>query len=281
MAMPNPNEFFAQLRHAVMARPELLALFDTMAAEAAFAYDWLRDDLAALPPGARLLEAGGGTFILGCWLAQQGFAVTSIEPVGDGFGEFPALAQIVLATSAAQPTIARVRGEDFVSEPLFDFAFSVNVMEHVEDPQAVISRVMAALKPTASYRFFCPNYLFPYEPHFNMPTLLSKEVTQFVFHEKIRTHPMSDPIGTWGSLNWITVPKVRRVARAQGLAMHCNRQLFVSILERAVRDPQFAARRSGWMVALIRAVVAWRLHRLAVLVPVSVQPAMDVRLRRA
>lgn len=280
--MPNLSEFITRLRLVVEAQhPALLPLFETLAGEAAFARDWLNDDLKALPHDAALLEVGGGTFILSCLLAEEGFSVTSIEPVGDGFGAFQALAAIVLATATAQPVIASVRGEDFLSDPHFDFAFSVNVMEHVDKPDAVVARVIAAMRPSASYRFFCPNYLFPYEPHFNIPIVWNKDITQFLFHEKISKHPMPDPIGTWGSLNWITVPKVRSMAKKMGLATDCNKQLFVEILERAVRDEQFAARRSKWMVVMIRMLVKLRLHKLAVMVPVSIQPAMDVRLREA
>lgn len=279
--MLNPSLYVESLRSAVTTQaPTLLALFETMAAEALFARTWMADDLATLPTGASILEVGGGTFTLGCMLAEEGFAVTSIEPVGDGFGEFRALADIVLATAKARPGIAAVRGEDFVSDQRFDFAFSVNVMEHVESPQNVIARVMAALKPGASYRFFCPNYLFPYEPHFNIPTLFTKDITQFVFHQRIHNHPMPEPVGTWGSLNWITVPKVRHIAHQEGLRMECNQRLFVEILERATQDEQFAARRSWWMAALIRRVVKLRLHMLAAMVPVAIQPAMDVRLRQ-
>ena len=276
------NAYLDRVRAAIVAEaPQLLPLFATLADEAMFARAWMRDDLHVLPAGARILEVGGGTFILGCMLAEEGFAVTSIEPVGDGFGEFPALAKIALATAAAQPTIVGVGGEDFTSEAVFDFAFSVNVMEHVNDPAAVVARVMAALKPGSSYRFFCPNYLFPYEPHFNMPILINKDITQFVFHEHIRNHSMTDPIGTWGSLNWITVPQMRRIAKQQHLTMDCNRRLFSEILERATQDASFASRRSRWMVTLIRALVRLRFHYIATLVPVRVQPAMDVRLRHS
>lgn len=273
--------YLARLRTAVKsAQPALLPLFETMAAEATFAREWLAADLAALPSGASILEVGGGTFILSCLLAEEGFAVTSIEPVGDGFGEFPALAQIVLDTAFAKPAIARVRGEDFISETQFDFAFSVNVMEHVDDPQTVISRVMAALTPGAHYRFFCPNYLFPYEPHFNMPTLWSKEITQFVFHERIRRHPMSDPIGTWGSLNWITVPKVKHIVHRLGLVARFDTAIFSQQLERVRHDAGFATRRGKYLSRTIRHFTGLGLHRTLNLLPASCLPTMDVTLKK-
>lgn len=276
------DAYFARMRSAVAAQqPAMLPLFDTMAGEARFARQWLAADLTALPNGAAILEVGGGTFLLGCLLAEEGFAVTSIEPVGDGFGEFAVLAKLILHEARKQPTLAACRAEDFASDVRFDFAFSVNVMEHVDDVGVVIDRVIAVLNPGASYRFFCPNYLFPYEPHFNIPTFFTKAWTYRLLRNKIDHHPMHDPAGAWASLNWITVPKVLRLARRRGLHATCNRHLLVALLERAVSDTEFAARRSSGVVGLIRGLVTLRLHRLAALVPVSIQPAMDVRLRAA
>lgn len=280
--MPSPNDYLVRLRAAVAAhQPAMLPLFETMAGEAVFARAWMAADLAALPRGAAILEVGGGTFVLSCLLAEEGFAVTSIEPVGDGFGEFRALAEIVLATATAQPTIAAVRGEDFASEARFDFAFSVNVMEHVESPADVIARVMAALKPNAAYRFFCPNYLFPYEPHFNIPILFTKDITQFVLHKKIHQHPMPDPLGAWGSLNWITVPRVQRIAREAGLKLRFNTDIFAQQWVRMLNDPGFAARRGAVLTRVMRLAAAMRLHRLVAALPAMMQPTMDVTLSRS
>ena len=75
--------FLARVRSHVDAHaPEIRPLFDTMAAEARFAHDWLSDDLARLPAGAALLEVGGGVFLLSCQLAAEGFDITAIEPTG-------------------------------------------------------------------------------------------------------------------------------------------------------------------------------------------------------
>ena len=63
----------------------------------------------------------------------------------------------------------------------------------------------------ASYRFTCPNYLFPYEPHFNIPTLFSKQITEECLgtgYLAVTTVP--DPAGTWKSLNWINVVQIKR-----------------------------------------------------------------------
>jgi 2-polyprenyl-3-methyl-5-hydroxy-6-metoxy-1,4-benzoquinol methylase len=268
----------------VAQAPQLLPLFETMAGEAAFGREWLAGDIARLPAGAAILEVGGGIFLLSCQLAREGFAVTAIEPVGEGFGEFQQLGAIILDLARAEgktPTIAPCMAEEFTSDIRFDLAFSVNVMEHIDRPDIAIRHVTAALKPGASYRFLCPNYLFPYEPHFGIPIFGSKRLTEKLCHAKIYHHAMPDAAGVWKSLNWITVPQVRRfVAADEDVVLSFRRDTLRWILERALKDTAFAARRAGWMLTLIRVVVALRLHRLADLVPAVMQPIMDVRLTR-
>ncbi|CKO08234.1 Hypothetical protein ERS024231_00809 [Mycobacterium tuberculosis] len=253
-----------------------------MAAEARFARDWLSEDLARLPVGAALLEVGGGVLLLSCQLAAEGFDTTAIEPTGEGFGKFRQLGDIVLELAAARPTIAPCKAEDFISEKRFDFAFSLNVMEHIDLPDEAVRRVSEVLKPGASYHFLCPNYVFPYEPHFNIPTFFTKELTCRVMRHRIEGNTgMDDPKGVWRSLNWITVPKVKRFAAKDAtLTLRFHRAMLVWMLERALTDKEFAGRRAQWMVAAIRSAVKLRVHHLAGYVPATLQPIMDVRLTK-
>ena len=277
------EEFLARIRaHLDAQAPELRPLFETMASEATFAREWLDGDLARLSKGAAILEIGGGVFLLSCQLAAEGFAVTAIEPTGVGFSEFKQLGAIVLELATHKPAIAACKVEDFISETTFDFAFSLNVMEHVELPDEAISRVSAVLKPGAIHRFLCANYLFPYETHFNMPTVFSKQLTWRLMRHRIEGNTtLGDPMGIWKSLNWITVPKVRRCAAKDAtLGLTFNRSTMVWMLERVLKDKEFAARRSPWMVSLIRAIVALRLHRLVAFIPAMFQPIMDVQLTK-
>ena len=205
------DDFLAQVRRQVEAeRPHLRSLFDIMAGEARFARAWLDEDLRRLPKAAPVLEVGGGVFLLTCQLAREGFSVTAIEPTGAGFGSFEELGVIVLELAAregAEPTIARCKAEDFRSDMQYALAFSVNVMEHIEAPDQAFARVSAVLSVGGSYRFLCPNYLFPYEPHFNIPTIGGKALTARLMRRRIEGSPnVDDPAGLWKSLNWITVP---------------------------------------------------------------------------
>ncbi|MDP2452355.1 MAG: methyltransferase domain-containing protein [Polaromonas sp.] len=271
--------------HCEKNAPELLLLFDIYAAEAAFGRSYISADSALLKPGARIIEVGAGTFLLSCQLAREGFEVTALEPTGSGFSHFQQLRQLVRDRAEFLGCLPRVIGfpaEVLSEKNCFDFAFSVNVMEHVNDIPRVMANIAASLAPGASYRFTCPNYLFPYEPHFNIPTLFSKKLTEKAFHRRIfKAKSMPDPAGMWQSLNWIDVLKVWRVARGlAGISATFNRSLLVSTLERIAIDEDFASRRSPAMRSLLLLLVRLRLHRLFQFVPAIFQPIMDCRLKK-
>ena len=48
----------------------------------------------------------------------------------------------------------------------------------------------------------CPNYDFPYEPHFVIPIIINKKFTKFFFKNKINNHEKkTNEIGLWEGLN--------------------------------------------------------------------------------
>lgn len=283
---PDMNALIEKIRlRLTQDAPELLPLYAIMSQEAGFGRDWIDADLKTLPVNAKILEVGGGIFLLSCQLAHEGFDVTTVEPTAQGFGEFERLREKIVAVAKETGPLPKVVAcpiEEFRSGEKFDFAFSVNVMEHVDDADAAIGRVSEALKDNASYRFICPNYLFPYEPHFNIPTFFSKSLTKRMMHNKIfGSKRMEDPAGVWKSLNWITVPKVRRrAANDHHLSLSFRKDTLVWMLERALSDAEFAKRRTGWMLSFIRTAMKFKVLRLAKFIPAVLQPVMDCRLTR-
>lgn len=270
----------------VDAASELLPLFDTYAAEALFGRRYIDSDLEGLRPGARVLEVGAGSLLLSCQLTREGFEVTALEPIGDGFSHFDQMRQMVLNKARSLgccPTILDLPAEHFAAVNCFDYAFSVNVMEHVDDVGRVLENVGISLTAGATYRFTCPNYLFPYEPHFNIPTLFSKQLTERLLGRKIfGSQKVPDPSGTWKSLNWINVVQVGKyVRRLSGFTMTFNRSMLVSTLERIASDQDFAGRRSPAMRGLLLVLVRLRMHHLFRLVPAVFQPIMDCRVEKA
>ncbi|CAM2141468.1 Class I SAM-dependent methyltransferase [Pararobbsia alpina] len=266
--------------------PDLLPLFETYAAEAIFGRRYIAADLAQLQAAAQVLEVGAGSLLLSCQLVREGFTVTALEPIGVGFSHFDRMRQVVMELAEASECLPRIvdsTAEAFSEAGRFAYAFSVNVMEHVNDVASVMRNIGRSLDDGASYRFTCANYLFPYEPHFNIPTLFSKKLTEKVMHRRIfNAGNMPDPTGTWKSLNWITVAQVASIARGlPGFRVEFNSKLLVETAERMVFDTEFAHRRSAAVRGLFGVLVRSRLHRALRFVPPVLQPLMDCRLRRA
>lgn len=290
--MPSGNsalpieDWLAEVRYRfVDAAPDLLALFDTYAAEAIFGRRYIEADLGALKPSGRVLEVGAGSLLLSCQLVREGFEVTALEPVGDGFSHFDQMRQVVLGAARSLsccPFILDRPAEALDVVNGFDYAFSVNVMEHVDDVGVVLESVAKSLAIGASYRFTCPNYLFPYEPHFNIPTFFSKQLTENILGWKIfASQTVPDPSGTWKSLNWINVVQVKRLVRGMtGLRLTLNRSIFSATVERIASDSAFASRRSSAVRGLLLVLVRLRIHHLFRLVPAVFQPILDCRVEK-
>lgn len=265
--------------------PGIVSVLDMYLAEARHGRRYIDADLKGLAGGAQILEVGAGALLLSCQLVKEGFEVTALEPVGEGFSHFHKIQEIVMEQARDDGCLPRIllqAAETFDVQSRFDYAFSINVMEHVRDVGEVLSRVGASLKPDAVYRFTCPNYWFPYEPHFDMPTLFSKALTKRFFARQIGGKAgMPDPWGAWNSLNWINVPLIRREVR-KSPALHAvfNRSFLVMTLERVATDRQFAARRSVFLRVVIGQLVRLKLHHLFALVPASLQPIIDCELVR-
>jgi len=271
--------------HVKANSPELLPILGIYAGEARFGRRYIADNLSCLPLGARVLEVGAGSLLLSCQLAREGFIVTALEPLEQGFTHFARLRELILECAdklGINLDVLDQKAEDLESSGIYDFVFSINVMEHVSNVEKVISNVARSLRQGGFFRFICPNYLFPYEPHFNIPIVISKAITEKIFFNKIfRSSKLPDPAGTWQSLNWITVCQVNKIMQKfPEYSVSYNRSIFVSILERMSSDPEFASRRSAWMRSLITGLTRSKIHYLANLVPAVVQPAIDCTLTR-
>ena len=161
------DTFITELRVNILNESqELSPLFDTFSQEAVIAYSWLEPNLKGLNSKSEVLEVGAGLMILSCYLAKCGFKITALEPIGAGFSQFKTLQKLIIdyaVKSNCKPTIETTPIESFRLIKHFDFAFSVNVMEHVKDFSKAIVNAHGALKTNGQYRFSCPNYIFPYE----------------------------------------------------------------------------------------------------------------------
>lgn len=279
-------DFITQSREAVIARaPELAECFDTYANEARFGFSVIESDIQRLANGAKILEVGAGMLLLSGYLASLGYRVFALEPLSRGFSHFHTLQQLMrtcFVDTGIDLQLTDSTIEEFSSSERFDFVFSINVFEHIGDVEQGLRNAFTALKPEGVLHIYCPNYHFPYEPHFNIPTLIDKRLTEMCFRRHIvASATVPEGQETWEGLNWITVSRVRRtLRRSLGVDPEFNRCATYQLIERMFSDAQFRERRSTWMATTLALIKRWNLAALFRWVPVAIAPVMDFRVRR-
>ena len=276
--------FLASLRNYLSQEsPESLADFDIYAGEAKFGRQWLEPELQRLKPGSEILEIGAGMFLLACQLQREGYAVTALEPVGSGFAHFYRLQKMVLDYAAQNqllPKILPYPAEQLEHVNQYAFAYSLNVMEHVTDVKEVLGRVSKSLHAGGRYRFVCPNYTFPFEPHFRIPIIINKNITLYVFKNKVlHAANIEDPQSGWDSLNWISATKIRDYSMALGIIATFNREILNVYLDRALNEKGFCVRHP-LIHRLISIFQGLGLLRILQYIPVAWMPVMDCVISR-
>jgi 2-polyprenyl-3-methyl-5-hydroxy-6-metoxy-1,4-benzoquinol methylase len=112
----------------------------------------------------KILEVGGGIHLLTRYIHDLRYDITSIEP--GGFAEYIDSLRIELINKT-DLKIFTTTLEKFQNKEKFDFIFSMNVLEHTDDIEQHIRCCIKLLKDEHSLLFIqCPNYTFPFEPHF-------------------------------------------------------------------------------------------------------------------
>ena len=265
-----------------MERPELIELFLTYQNEAIAARRFLDSNLTELVPGAEILEVGGGILALAIQLASEGFKVTTVEPIGEGFTGISLIMEIFSEIARIEDmhfTLIKSPIEDCTFENEFDFIFSINVMEHLEQPFLVLNQIQRILKPGGKYRFFCPNYDFPYEPHFGKLLWIRRKGSFYLEFNRIRTLELRniDSIGLYNSLNFLTVAKLQAFSRESHLRLKFNRHAFYLLLQRSISDPGLRARHRSF-VPIVDFLSKTKFIGFSKLLPTRFQPVMDVTL---
>lgn len=264
-----------QLEH-----PELLELFETYQNEAVNARKFLEPSLLELDEGAEILEVGGGILALAVQLASEGYKITTVEPVGDGFNGITFIMKVYLDISLKENldiNLVESPIEDFCDSRSFDFIFSINVMEHVKDPYSVLLKLTKILKKGRKYRFTCPNYDFPYEPHFAR-WIFTRRNNAFFLEERRASSIIIDEqevSGLYKSLNFITLSKLRKFSTNHNISIKSNSRAFFNLLFRAIHDRELAKRHPR-LASAVKIVFLFRLHIIVFLVPIRWQPIIDI-----
>jgi 2-polyprenyl-3-methyl-5-hydroxy-6-metoxy-1,4-benzoquinol methylase len=261
-------------------RPELISLFFTYQDEAIAARKFLDISLNELNSGARILEVGGGILALAVQLASEGFKVTTVEPVGEGFTGISFIMDVFMEIAKDENLVFNVIQspiEDCEFDHKFDFIFSINVMEHLKNPYPVLLQMVSTLENGGRYRFFCPNYDFPYEPHFGKWLFLRKNKAFYLQGGRAKSNsiPLEETLGLYRSLNYITLNKISKYSHLKQIKIIPKRKAFYSLLERAVYDKGLSARH-GVLTSIVKLIYLFKFHHIAKIVPARYQPVMDV-----
>ena len=214
-----------------------------------------------LQPHARILEVGSGIGVLAAFLSCAGYHVVSLEPSTSGFDLMSAiretLSQLWPDTTLVTLTIPAERLDPTV-HGAFDFVYSVNVLEHVDDLPSVLRSIHSVLAVGAKSVHMTPNYTIPYEPHFGLPLVPFRPgLTRILFPSRLGTSDV------WESLNFVTGRGVRKIGKELGLDISLSPGIVHSMSSRILKDQIFRARHA----ALARLVLAvWNRPRIGVVV---------------
>ena len=265
-----------------LERPELIDLFLIYQNEAVAARKFLESSLIELDSGAEILEVGGGILALAIQLASEGFKVTSVEPVGEGFSGISYIMNVFAEICQEENLSFQLIEspiEICIFEHKFDFAFSINVMEHLQDPYSALIQIVALLKTNGKYRFCCPNYDFPYEPHFGKWLFFRKDKAFFLQKRRVALSIISvdEALGLYGSLNFITLRNIEMFSKIKNVRIDSNPHAFYNLLVRVVHDHVLRKRHPG-LAKIVKIVSRLNLHILAKLIPKNYQPTMDVEV---
>lgn len=256
----------------------------TFVGEADFFSELLADDLARLPAEEPIVEVGSGMGLLALQLAASGHPVVAFEPESAGFGQMRMMRDLVLAHWDGQiPPVTWVddylaAGDPRAEQHRPSYAYAVNVIEHVPDMAGFLTAVLSTLQPGGHFRFICPNYAIPYEPHFEIPTLFSKQATYRVLHKRILGARMPDPQGMWDELSWPTVGSLRTIMDGLGLQYAFSSRATRGYLTRPLLDETFSARK-GRAVGAVFQTAARTMPPLIDHLPVSALPIIDCTIR--
>lgn len=267
-----------------LEKPELLSLFMMYQNEAIEARKLLHENLLLIGQNARVLEVGGGILALAVQLASEGYRITTVEPVGDGFtGISWIMDKFLLIANRENLTINLLQSqiENCTFEEKFTFIFSINVMEHLSNPYSVLIQLSQLLAKNGFYRFICPNYDFPYEPHFGK-WLFRRDHGSFILEpSRVKSNFLSESesIGLYKSLNYITLRKIQKHSRQHQLELLPNKHALHALLIRSMEDEQLRNRHPA-LGRLISILFSKETLIIIKFFPTFIQPTMDVTIKR-
>lgn len=133
-------------------------------------YESVMRDLGIDTKDKNVLEIGTGFgFFMAYAITVLNWDMYGIEPGKDDFGRFEIARSILDYNSIDRERLVNGSGERIKFESnSFDIVISNDVLEHVENPKAVILEAVRVLRPGGIAIFNFNNYRWIYEAHYNL-----------------------------------------------------------------------------------------------------------------
>lgn len=258
-------------------RPELLDLFNTYQNEAIAGRRYLQSSLSAIDANANILEVGGGILALAVQLSSEDYR--------EGFNGIDFIMRLYLELADSEDLAIHIlqdQIEDCKFKGKFHYIFSINVMEHLKDPYSTMAQLVSYLEEGGVYRFLCPNYDFPYEPHFSKILVRRKNGAFYLGRSALKWNKVAtlDSEGLYFSLNFITTRKVKKVARLEGFTLELNQNIYHELVLRAFQDP-ILARRHPTLFRLVQIIKQLGLISFLKFWPTNYQPITDIQMTKS
>jgi len=160
---------------------------------------------------SRVVDLGTGLGGFAAELASRGARVIALEP-GEGWYKVAAARLYGYATSSVVAAVGELI--PLASESV-DLIVSLQVLEHVSSPKAVIQEAFRILKPGGYFYFSYENYFSFWEPHYRLPWLpLLPKLLGSIYLRILHR----DPRFLNESITYTTYHTVRKFARQTGFA---------------------------------------------------------------
>lgn len=173
--------------------------------------------------GAAVLDLGAGLGTMSEELVLRGAHVIALEPGA----AWAALTRRRVERHGHPFQLIEGFGEDVpLPDASVDLVVSLQVLEHVKDPQKVLAEIWRVLKPGGSFYLACENYLAFLEGHYRVPwfPLLPKPIAALYLRALGR-----DPTFLRESVTYVTYPGILRWCRKLGFLRYRDAQLLESL----------------------------------------------------
>jgi 2-polyprenyl-3-methyl-5-hydroxy-6-metoxy-1,4-benzoquinol methylase len=254
--------------------------------EAKFIYSLIEKDLNTLP--MTFYEIGSGIGLLSRMVAEKGHTVIATEPATNGFGVVKVLQKVIeesFDSDANVPAYFSETAEElFITlqnqHKNFKYIFCANVVEHVVDLPRFFDSVIPLISQKGTFRFVCPNYAIPYEPHFGFTTLFSKKMTLKLQKRRIlelQKQRQENLLEFYNELSFPTVRKLNKILRNTKYEVRYSRYATLEYVKRATRDRIFIARKK--IITRVVSKSGKLLPLIIKMLPKSILPIIDCRIK--